>query len=270
MTIDALYPFAGNHAIQSTAFVFSWPNPLTSAELTAIEACHEHLKDSFSTVQKAPTVNIEITDTGVNQRHDDFLNITFVEPNPELGPGGITRMVRFAPDHMHFAINDYTRWDETWPRLLSWLKILLPVILQGRPLTSTVLQYNDVFEWRGDPAEMILDEIFRAKNDYLSSKIMNSNSLWHSYQGYLEEHTTPRPYRLIENVNISMTEKADDKMRAVTVLTSHHATLHDPIWAVDKALEEMTVLLDDLHEKNKAVLKAVLTDAVCEKINLTS
>ena len=271
MSVDALHPIAGKHAIQSAAFILQWPVPLERETLVGARALADQLRPWFSVVQEQKSITIEIAPTESGRQlaplqQDDLAGVHFIQPNPALGPAGVTRALQLQRDQINIVVNDYTRWDEAWPKIENWLRILLPVILNGRPVSGVILQYNDIFEWRGNPADIVLSEIFRAESKYLNRDIFEAPNLWHLHQGVVFTRTDPVPHQLIENVNLSVSDI--NARRAISIFTSHHAILNTPLWELDVAKDKLAEVADDLHERNKDVIREVLTSAVCQKIGL--
>jgi uncharacterized protein (TIGR04255 family) len=271
MSIDALHPIAGSHAIQSAAFILQWPVPLDRESLELVKALTEKFKPWFPVVQEQRSVTFNIgTDQSAQEavapQHEDLSGVHFLQPNPALGPAGVTRSIQVQRDHLNIVVNDYTRWDKAWPEMDSWLQILLPIILNGRPVSGAILQYNDVFEWRGNPADIVLDEILRVESKYLTKNIFDANSVWHLHQGVVVTCSDPVSHQLIENVNISLGDI--NSRRALSIFTSHHAILDTPLWEFSPQKNELTALADVLHARNKNVIREVLTTNVCKKINL--
>jgi uncharacterized protein (TIGR04255 family) len=267
MSIDALHPVAGNHAIQGAAFVFQWPIPLEQTNLDLVRTYTEQLKAWFPLVQEQKTVSIEIGEQGVrNQQEAGISGLKFLQPAPALGPAAIARAISVTKEQLVINVNDYTRWDEAWPRVAEWLGIILPGILIGRPINAAILQYTDQFEWRADPADMVKAEIFRDDSQYLTRRVFDTQGFWHVHQGFVDSRNEPLVHELIENVNVNMAES--NTRRVITLFTSHHAVLQNPIWDAATVIDQLAVLMDDLHERNKDVMKDIFTEAVCQKINL--
>lgn len=268
MSIDALHPVAGNHAIQGAAFVIQWPIPLERSHLDLVRSHAEQLKQWFPIVQETKTVSIDLNPAGGPPRqHDEELGgLRFVQPAPTIGPAAVTRALHVNKEQLVIAVNDYTRWDEAWSRVAQWLGILLPSLLDGRPINAAILQYNDQFEWRAAPTELIMTEVFRTESQHLTKRVFDTPGFWHVHQGFVDSRTEPLTHDLIENVNVNLAEV--NARRVITIFTSHHAVMQNPIWEANAAIDQLSVLMDNLHERNKSVIKDILTEPVCQKINL--
>jgi uncharacterized protein (TIGR04255 family) len=272
MSIDALFPVAGDHAIQNVAFVIEWPaeSPLSSANLQAVKALHGALKDVFPVVQEHQTVTFNIDTANPNQPPvssiDGIGAVHLMRPNPALGSAAIARSIQVSKSNAVIVIGDYTRWDAVWSEVSCWIEKLLPIILDGRPITAVNLQYNDRLTWRGDPATFDPTKILRNQSRFVPPNVFEVRDLWHSHHGYIETRQNPVPHRLIDNINVSLV--MDNLQLALQVFTSHQGTLDTPVWNFDVANDCVSKLMNDLHDRNKSVLRELFTEEVCARINL--
>ncbi|WP_313818707.1 TIGR04255 family protein [Cupriavidus sp.] len=273
MPIDALFPVAGEHAIQNAAFVLEWPvqAPLSKANLEAAKAFHTELRNTFPVVQehKAVTININADTPNVPSvpTFDDLGAVHFLKPDPALGPAGVSRTIQVNKHNLVVVIADYSRWDIVWAEVSSWLDMLLPIILDGRPISALNLQYNDRLNWRGDPRALVLSDVIRPDSKYVAPNIFEANNLWHSHHGFIEERATPLPHRLTDNINLNLV--LENHQLGLQLFTSHRGELNNAVWDVTTARDVVHTLMMDFHDRNKLVLKGLFTEAVCNKINLT-
>jgi len=270
MPIEALFPVAGNHAVQQAAFVIEWPTPLADSVLMNIAAVHQQLEGSFPVIQKPQTVSItfgpEAASAGPTTNVDGMGGVHFLKPDPHGGPMGIERAIQVSKQNLVVLINKYTRWDSVWPEVSGWLNLLTPFILDGQPITGATLQYSDKLLWRGDPSKLPLNEILREGSKYLPANAFETKGLWHSHHGFIAELDTPIDYQRVDNVNVNLVPEPPSL--AIQLVTSHRGTLKNPIWDTNKAGETIASLMQSFHQRNKQIIKDLLTDQVCEKIGL--
>jgi uncharacterized protein (TIGR04255 family) len=276
MTIEALHPFAGDHAVQSVAFVLEWATPLDTATLEAVRQLAPRFRSSFPVVQQQQqiTVNVE-TPKRLSKYHKPKPPAT---PAAQLGgiqflhtggqvPGAFTRMVQVQRGSCLVALNEYSRWDTVWPRVQGWLEIVLPIVLSGRALTSLTLQYQDLFYWRDDPSRLDLREVFQAASPYLPPNCYGLSSAWHSHHGFIEEMGGEWPAQLLNNVNVNVGDL--NQQRQITTMLTHKVTFGTPVWSQERAMVALAAVMPLLHSTNKTTLQAVFSDAVRAKIGLT-
>lgn len=273
MSIDALFPIAGNHAIQNAAFVIEWPPEaaLSAANLQAVKALHGHFKDAFPVVQEHQSVTINFDAGQPNQEPvrtvDGLGAVHFIKPNPMLGPIAVTRAIQVSKTNAVIIIGDYSRWDTVWAAVSEWIEKLLPIILDGRPIAALNLQYNDRLNWRGDPNTFPLSEVLRRDSKYVPPNVFEVSPLWHSHHGYIEVRQQPIAHQLIDNINVNLVQ--ENHQLALQIFTSHRGALTTPVWDIVAARDVLSALMRDFHERNKNVLKGLFTDEVCAKISLS-
>ncbi|MGT0246641.1 hypothetical protein [Burkholderia pyrrocinia] len=277
MTIDFLYPFAGDHAVQNVAFVLEWATPMDRSALEAVKRLAPQFRSSFPVVQEQQliTVNVEAPKQAITKHHKPRLPPT---PATQLGgiqflhtsggaPGSFTRMIQVQRESCLVALNEYSRWDAVWPKVCGWLEIVLPVILTGRSLNSFTLQYQDLFFWRDDPANLQLREVFAAESPYIPSNVYDLKSAWHSHHGYIQPYDGEWSGHLLNNVNVNVGDL--NGVRQIGTMLTHKVTFGTPIWSLDRAMTALRAVMPELHQENKSILHRLFTDAVRDKIGLT-
>ncbi|HZZ05900.1 TIGR04255 family protein [Paraburkholderia sp.] len=279
MTIEALHPFAGDHAVQSVAFVLEWATPLDTATLKAVRQLAPRFQSSFPVVQEQQqiTVNVEAPKK-TSKFHKPKPPVAPVAPAAQLGgiqfihtgsqvPGSFTRMIQVQRGSCLVALNEYSRWDTVWPRVQGWLEIVLPLVLSGRALTTLTLQYQDLFYWRDDPSHLDLREVFQAESPYLPPNCYGQRSAWHSHHGYIEEMGGEWPGHLLNNVNVNVGDL--NNQRQIATMLTHKVTFGTPVWSQERAVAALGAVMPMLHRTNKQTLQSVFSDAVRGKIGLT-
>lgn len=256
----SLYPYAGAHAVQSAAFVLEWPIDLTEAELSVVMGVHEKLRTALPISAPIQTVTFQFVANQAGSTVGAASGYVF----SRLGPAGPTRVLEVHRNRMVGQVNDYTRWDPVWKEVGSWFSAVGP-ILGKRQITHVGLQYNDVFHWRGAPESLDLKQVFKEDSSLLPGNIFKLQGLWHSHHGYFLEQSTPVSHRLLENVNVSMLEELGQ--RSIVISTVHKAEVAG-MWGWEKMSEHVDALMANLHSRNKAVLRELLSDDAARSIGL--
>ena len=276
MKLDNLYPFAGDHAIQSAVFALEWASTPLQAGLAV-----EHLSE-VRDAAKALTADFPISEDmqlmalqfplgGFHSQNfqlqpQEFGGFTMTKPSTMTRQASRTIMVN--RESCIVQINDYSRWDTVKADLDKYLAVLLPTIGKYKPVAAIGLQFNDIFSWKADPADLDLKSVFRPDTRWLPEHVFETSHLWHSHHGYIEDHQLPIPYQQLDNVNVSRV--MTDGVHALQVLISQRAQLVPPKWfkdaySADSAISE---IYGELHDGNKAIMKALLTDEVLTKIKM--
>ena len=267
MSIDKLFPAADGHAILNAAFVIEWAEPLTIDLVHGLAKLATKFKNSERPLlQMLPQQTVEFSlgaqDSGQAISHG-LSGYLFFEPAVDQSH---VRSVSISRQNCIIVITDYSRWIEVWAQVQNYLKIALEYVGPKRPLNVIGLQYTDKFNWRDDPDELDLTEVFSG-DAYLPANALKQKGLWHSHHGFLEAQELPVPHNRLENVNVDVNEAGGERVFQVT--TSHRVTLKTPLWQSHLKNEQVVYdIFDRLHDANKDMLSKLLTPGVCEKINL--
>lgn len=269
MSLDNLFPIAGNNAIQNAAFAIEWGAELSSADIQETNSKIEsELKSDFSAPLPQNVQNFSfVTDGSQTPR---FL------PSVEIG-GYLyekrsplstipTKSITLTRQNLVILINEYSRWETVWEDVQKYFSIILKNIT-AQPFTNVGLQYSDVFIWKDEPASLNLCEVFRQSSSYLTPNALNVKSLWHSHHGYIVDSNAPVKNSRLDNINVNLIDNGGTL--SVQIVTSHRATLAAPIWYKKEIdLESISQIMKVLHNENKQVMHNLLSDEVCKKIKL--
>jgi uncharacterized protein (TIGR04255 family) len=268
MNLDNLYPSSGNHAVQSMAFAIEWQGELSEKTMHAVHALAPILKPHYPTavLQKLVMVNVGANpgQTSVVSNTDAIGGVQFQRPGKFGQVGG---MMVVSRSNVLVQVNDYTRWKPVLESAMGFFGVVLKPILEEKSISAVALQYVDIFTWKDSIANLDYSKIFRLGNPYLSPNALALKSLWHSHHGFIVESTVPVLNTRLDNINVDIIENQGD--RAVQILTSHRATMAEPLRkASDNYLQTIESVENELHAVNKKMLQALLTDEVCRKIDL--
>ena len=273
MSIEHLYPFAGDHAIQSAIVVVEWGAPDGSGLLTA---------DRVVDIQK--TAQPQLAALGLS--HSEQIHVmelqfgnsaATAQPASSLGgfkasrtssEGTELRSLVLARERCIIQINDYTRWAQARLDIRQYLNIVLPLVGSTIPVRQINLQFNDLFWWRSSAENLEMAEVFKVNSTWLPQHVFGLKTLWHSHHGYFESHVRPCGFMQLDNVNVS--RALLNGVESIQALIAHRANLVNPIWINDPCPEGHAVveILDKFHDDNKRVLAALFTENVLRKIKL--
>ena len=269
MSIENLFPIAGNNAIQNAAFAIEWQSELTSNELQVIHAAVEfELKVEFP--------------SQLPQQHQTFSFVSDLTSAPKISPSveigsyiyekrtmysnAPTRSIALSKQSLIVLINEYTKWDLIWNDVNRYFGIILKHV-QSKAIANIGLQYSDVFIWKDDPKKLNLFEVFRPGSRYLTPNVLSLRGLWHSHHGYIVELEAPVPNNRLDNINVNLIDNSG--VVSIHITTSHRATLKDVIWQInEKCLVIISEVMNSLHDENKLVMTELLSDDLCNKIKL--
>ncbi|RJF98994.1 TIGR04255 family protein [Noviherbaspirillum saxi] len=268
MSLDYLFPITESHAIQSVIFVLEWQGEISDRALQEVQSLGQSLKSHFpiSTVQKVVMVNLDQATSGspaIQQNGDAMGGVVF----QRMGKfGQVASQMVVSRNNCLIAINEYSRWDAILEAVMRYYKIVLPPILREKSIGSIALQYNDMFTWKDEPANLNLREVFKTDTPYLAPNSFEQKGLWHCHHGFIRD-LEGVDGTCLDNINVSVVNNQDD--RAIQILTSHKLTLNSPLRIATKDyLQSIEKYQNILHQENKLVLGQLLSEEVCEKIKL--
>jgi len=267
MNLENLHPVAGNHAVQAAHFVVEWAEPLKTDSILALAKLSSKFKNlGFPVMQPQNTFSVEFGPTSsagaMNPIGHGVSGFIFAkEQLPQS-----SRHVIVSAEKCMIAVRDYTRWDQVFLDVQSYLKIVLEEIGPMRPVKGFGLQYNDIFTWNDDPSELNLREIF--KDDFvIPPNVFRQKGLWHLHHGYMEDKSDPVPCTVLQNINVDMIDSGAG--RQLQIIGSHHATLKDPLWQPHmKNKNTVANIFEMLHNDNKKMIISLLKDEICTRIKL--
>jgi len=265
MNLDNLHPVARDHAVESVHFVVEWASPLTDDAVLALGNLASKFKNigfPHMVPQKKISFKVEGDQPAMSTFGHGIGGFIFGQrPQPEA-----CRQVAVTAENCAILIPDYTRWDSVFAAVKDILKIVLNEVGPSRPLRSIGVQYNDAFVWTDEPAAMVLTDIFN-EDFIIPTNVFKLKGLWHVHHGYFESGNSTVAHAVLQNVNVDLVDT--DAGRRIQIIGSHKANLVEPLWQSHMknkdAVEEIFVML---HQMNKSMLRALLTEPVRARINL--
>lgn len=151
-------------------------NPFGYGGLRAVRTLEPQFRSAFPVVQEQQSLTVQI-DTRKAKYHKpkpqpaQLGGVQFL--NPAQSAGQFSRMIQVQRENCVVVVNEYSRWDTVWPRVQGWVQTILNLVLSGRPLSSVMLQYNDVFTWREEPSLLNPAEVFLNDSPFLPSNCLH-------------------------------------------------------------------------------------------------
>lgn len=272
MSLDHLYPFAGQHAIQSATFALDFSTELDVAEISRLRAAAVALKNDFPNLTDQHRTTFSFHPNQQDQSPSpatavDIGGFSMERPSSTVGNQPL-RLIGVSRENIVVIIQDYTRWDKFKSDVERYLSVLLQSINAQKGISGIGLQISDMFVWKADPLDLDLAEVFSSKTRYLVPNVFSpGTNPWHSHHGYLTDHTPARSFQQLDNVNVSKNLVSGETQ--LQVLTSHKVTFLRPLYKIlDANRTRISEILDTLHGTNKSILSDLLTPEVQSMINL--
>ena len=273
MSLDPLYPFANQHAIQNALFVLEWKDRLTEKDVRDLKGRIQQRHSAFTVFKPQKMVVLNLTTgaaDGTSPESSASENgFVFELPGEPMQPA--RRTLNVMPEQCQITINDYSRWSKVKADVDEYVQSIMAVAgANSNSLQAIGLQYTDVWIWKANPADLNMSEVFNRNSPLLVQNVFNLKSYWHSHHGYFEPMKDVALPPRLNNINVSRTQQGE--LDAINVVTSHRLTL-PRLWDLDtpaKKIALISAVQDEFHLENKRILRQLLTPGVLKKIKLTA
>jgi hypothetical protein len=270
MSLDALFPVAGDHAIQNLSCVLEWKEPLTEKDVNELRGRIQQRLQAFKVFKPHHAVLVDITGTEPSANVRPTAMAGFAAQTAPVIGAAPHRHIQVVPEEIVMLFNDYSRWAAIKQDLSSYVKVIVGAVGQSsRGLKGLAIQYTDAFHWKSDPNALDIAELFSSAAPFLSPIILklDRGTQWHCNQGFFGPSRWDAALQQLTNVNVQRSR--DSGMDTITIVTVHRIQFPQPKW--DNA-EAKCAIIDEIyecfHQDNKNLLASLLSPEVCEKINL--
>lgn len=262
--IQGLFPCAGEHAILTAAVKLEWNEPLQAPQFEALRSAASQLRDDFPDWEDQHRVTINMTPGRMSAPQQSLGGFVLTRTAPSAQQPARTVMI--DQESLQVVVGDYSEWKKVRADVVRYLGVLLPHVARG--IQGLGLQYQDVFDWRDDPAKLPVKRIFMAGSKFLVGNALDLDGLWHSHHGYFEDFDAPKKCRELNNINVSRVVRSGTQ--SIQAITSHLAIFESPLWVQGDVGEGSPVfeILERMHIKNKSILAELFSSEVQDMINL--
>lgn len=169
------------------------------------------------------------------------------------------------------ACHDYTRFDTVWQRAKRILMLSLQHIGESYSIAEVTHQVVDRFIYAvpagGNAQDLYqMDQVFRRDTPYLTRKAWDSGLLWHVHQGWFE--SAEDDLRHLHQINISNSELQPQAQYATIIDHRGAARPTDAQAMLPRTAEFMDQTFCNLHRRNLALMRELLSDNMQTTINL--
>lgn len=169
------------------------------------------------------------------------------------------------------VVHQYTRWHLIWAEVRKLFERVTPLVVaaQARPVRSIALQYIDKFTWREEGVQFPIKDVLRSPSVHFAPVILEKTAPWHSNIGCETECSDEWAGKRLDNLNMSLA--MENGYPALTIFTIYrYFSRVSAKGPANFVTADMPRLFEEAHSENKKVLREVLADDVCEKINLNA
>jgi uncharacterized protein (TIGR04255 family) len=268
--LDFLKPFSEKNAIEEVVFMLYFDNRTPISKPPQYKKLHEgDFQKDFPKFETLALNSFTLNQFGVQSKSNILENgFTFEQYKPN---GGLLYRMRGElglPEQGEgswIAINilDYESWTIESDRAYRWLNKILDVEDQI-DVKAISLHYIDTFIWESE-TKLPFNEIFNADSEYKPKKINDEALRWQSSMSYdevLEDNS------LTTQLKISMDHNIVNQFKRIRIENPLKIDYKTSIEFKSSLPEKIIEDFKYLHDKNKKVMKDILTKEVCKKIDM--
>lgn len=268
-------PIGERHAIQNVIFTLVFDEPFTELDIGRISQGSLTTWRPFLPKEERPQIfqmSFGEPPTGTKTPPPPAsINYSRMNPNGNMG-----WQLSFDQNQVSVVCSSYTRWDSVWGTAKSLLQDALTVVANDkRKLTHLSLQISDSFVWKGNPADMSADKLFKTDGDFFPKTVSNFGPFWHLHNGYFQqidfENGEPlNNTRTLNRIHIDSVNQNDRSFVGVNHTLRTDITLPSLVVAKAADMDYLEVVFSKLHTMNKDALAGLLTDDMQGKISLNA
>lgn len=261
MSKNKTKPLNQEHAVQEVIFSLQLTEPLSVNAVKRLFSLKDILKNEFPRLEELRQLILQVNPS---QQAASIL------PDATGGaPAGI-RLVNILENgsfdwSIHAEQNmliitclAYKGWEKTWPRARTYLQTLADQIINANPIKAINLQYTNIF-LSSISEQYDLRDVFNENSLYLTDNIKKTGSLWHLFQGWIEENAILK-CKYLNNLNLATSIKNKDHVTAVTILRQAQID--------NLELDNLDKIMNQLHDDLKKILGNVLAPSMAKEIGL--
>lgn len=206
-------------------------------------------------------------DKGVQMARPRTIGVELQRVRPD---GSLEWMLRTTENAISVHCLDYSRWNDIWARAKGYLdKAFRHLEGSDSFIASVGLKYIDRFVCNGDPEQTRLEDLFRKETDLICKRAFSTGPLWHCHSGWFEDLRISNP-KCLNQLNLDATLTNIKGHRKLVITVDHNAVAQIPPENSNLSLLPFDAIMEELHERNKAVMAELLSEQMARKINLTS
>jgi len=250
-----------DHAIESMAFAVHLDGQIKGAGFRHLKSeLGPQLKDRLPLQKEKQKVTFSFDEkTGVGAQstaEQEVGGLAFMHMLPD---GRSETALVIEPDWIAVIWGAYRSWAENLEGAEQLLSKAFEVAQAHVKAKSLGLQYEDRFFWDGSVEEFDQYSVFRKGSHFVPLNALESGGLWHSHNGFM------RGEQLV-NLNVSL--KKSKKELEIVIASNHRIEIGVTGFEDLFSSGNFGKRFAEMHETNKEVMQHLLSDEICERINL--
>lgn len=259
-------PKSGEHAIIECVVGLQLARDISQAEIEAIVAAHDEFKNDLPRVGRTSAIEFIVggetpfsTPAAVQ-----IGGLTFDRIKPD---GSLDWRLRVDGRSIFVNCLSYDRWEKVWATSKDYLERVAVHLNPDTPVSGMLLQYIDVFEWKGDANKIDASMLFSRDSELIPKSIWDKGPLWHLYQGWFKSVELASAKRMLEKAHVDALSDAKG-MPWIKIDSWHSIELKQSVGLVEALKLNIDETFKLLHSSNKTLLKALLAKEISDRIKL--
>ncbi|MBY5354575.1 TIGR04255 family protein [Rhizobium leguminosarum] len=248
-------PLNEDHAVAGVKFAVVLNQVLQPQAISAAENSHEIWRESLP----AASISDVAIDAGGRQLKAPGVLFAFLRPD-----GTANWSMQLGGNKIEVECNLYSRWDRVWMSALGYLASALSVTSQAQnnlAVLSVELTVRDVFVALKRPYE--LSHLIKI-GEYFPRSVLSAGPLWHCNTGWFDDaHSGGNGH--LHNLNCDAAPANNDVI--INITHFQQKRLPEPV-LVQGLQSTLDITMKTLHEKNKTLLREILTQEMLTRIGL--
>lgn len=266
----AFEPINRIHSLVEMVLVLEFPGPIPAATLQRARSLKNDLSTYLPRVEDVHAFQV-VVENGVT-RGGNLLDGGF-QMSSYKTDGSVGAMARISENVISVHWLQYERWAGAKKFVQRVLDLILSRLRGGPLLPSSIgLKFIDQFVCEDEKA-YDASLLFSADGEFIPKFVYSSGTRWHSHTGSFGVSAEGRD--LLMQLNIDSAMQTNGATSRALVNVDHTLSLRPvepdallPYMGYSGTGLEWTALLDELHERNKSLLKSILHESIQRRIGL--
>ncbi|MCI0562739.1 MAG: TIGR04255 family protein [Nitrososphaera sp.] len=268
-------PINEAHAIVEVVMFVEFSPPFAESTIRKLIGIEHDVKSDFPKVSPVQMRVINVATDKITQILRD--QTVGIELQSIRRDGSLEWMIRTTENAISVHCLDYSRWEDIWAQAKGYLdKAFRHLEGSDSFIASVGLKYIDRFVCNGDPEQSKLEDLFKKDTDLISKRAFSTGPLWHCHSGWFEDLSISS-VKCLNQLNLDATFTNIKRNRKLVITVDHNAIAKIPPenngLSILKGTDgpdglSLDVIMEALHDRNKAMMSDLLSEQMARRINL--
>jgi len=251
-------PINKKNAIELMAFVIAFEQPFSPVTCENFLGLQDTFSEEFPNFNRTMNVEIKVTDEKPVEQSEHLNGIVMQKTRENGQPEW---QLRAQGNSIIATCFHYDRWKTESGKAINHLLKMVSSVEQDNPVALVALQTVDRFM---DSVEAYhISGVLNSESRFLTKQALESGSLWHVHQGWFEQYGQDQ--KCLNVLNLSTTDSPDG---ISTIIDHNTQMIFNSGKSVTHLENELADVFEVLHNKNKEIVRELLSDGQKEKIGL--